>query len=41
MLWIKGIKFYNIFNGTTVVGDGGEILEIMLSVLLQSAILES
>ena len=34
-LW--GLKFYNVFNGTTIVGAVGEILKIMLSRLLQSA----
>ena len=38
-LW--GLKFYNVFNGTTIVGAVGEILKIMLSRLLQIAILKS
>ena len=36
---LRGLKFYNIFNGTIVFGAVGEILEIMLSRFLQSAIL--
>ena len=38
---LRGLEFHNIFNGTTVVGAVGQILKIMLSILLQSAILKS
>ena len=37
----RGLKFYNIFNETTIDGAVWEILKIMLSRLLQSAILEA
>ena len=35
----RGLEFHNVLNVTTVVGAVGEILEIMLSRFLQSAIL--
>ena len=36
----RGLKVYNIFNGTTMVGAVGKILKIMLARLFQIAILE-
>ena len=36
-LGLRGLKVYNIFNGTTMIG---KILKIMLSRLFQIAILE-
>ena len=38
MLDLRGIKFYNIFNGNTIVDA---VLKILYSRLLQSAIFES
>ena len=37
---LRGLKVYNIFNGTTMVGAVGKILRIMLSRLFQIAILK-
>ena len=37
---LRGLKVYNIFNGTTMVGAVEKILKIMLSRLFQTAILE-
>ena len=38
---LRGLKVYNIFNGTTMVGAVEKILKIMLSRMFQIAILES
>ena len=40
ILDLRGLKVYNIFNGTTMVGAVEKILKIMLSRLFQTAILE-
>ena len=40
ILDLRGLEFYNIFNGTTIADAVGKILTTMLSRLLQSAILE-
>ena len=37
---LRGLKVYNIFNGTTMVGAVEKILKIMLSRLFQTPILE-
>ena len=40
MLDLRGLKVYNIFNGTTMVGAVEKILKIMLSRLFKIAISE-
>ena len=40
ILDLRGLKVYNIFNGTIMVGAVGKILKIVLSRLFQIAILE-
>ena len=40
ILDLRGLKVYNIFNGTTMVGVVEKILKIVLSRLFQTAILE-
>ena len=39
ILDLRGLKVYNIFNGTTMVGAVEKILKIMLSRLFQTAII--